>query len=133
MDMLADVLIFCHKLYDLIREILRIGRRKADTQFRTDLSHHFEKLSKVHILFPALPMVRIHILTKQGHLFIALGKAVTGLAYNGMGIPAALRTPGIRDNALRAYIVAASHYGDVCRYSVLVDAPRVDIGVSLFT
>ena len=128
MDVPADVGMRGHRLQHLVGDILRVGRREADPQLRTDPGDHLQELGERN----AFEVVRIDVLPEQSHLTVAAPEAVAGLADDGPGVAAALHTAGVRHDAVGADVVAPAHDRDECGHSALVYADGIDVGVSLF-
>ena len=69
------------------------------------------------------PAVGIDVLAQQGHFDAPGGQKIGNLGDDGLGLPAGLPAPDIRDHAVGAEIVAALHDGHQGRHRSLGPLP----------
>ena len=124
---MADIVLRSHDLQHFVGNILRIGRRKAHPHSGAGFGDHLQKTCEIAILI----IVRIDILSQQGHFFIAAGSALACFPDYGMIVPAAFCSARIRHYTVRAYVVASPHDGNKRRHTVAVEAHRLDVGIGL--
>ena len=113
MNMIADVVVPCHRLDQLVTDVLGMIGGETHSQLRADPGDHLQQFRKV-TSFPLrrFPVVGIHVLTEQGDFLVPFAENVTGFIHNGLRISASFRAPGVRNHAIRADIVASPHDRD---------------------
>lgn len=129
-DVLADVRVLRHSVYDFIGEVFRVRRSKPKSDFGIGLGCSNQQLSKpwswpipqlVH--FPEVLsitmkcsiallrdiMVAIYILPEEGYFLDSLLLQDSYFFENAIQLPTALPSPNEWHYAERAHIVAAPH------------------------
>ena len=103
MDMAADVLIPCHRVYHLVTDILRMRCGEPHAQNRAYFRHHRKQVREIHLLFWCVrifPQIGIHILAEKSNLLVSLGEHIAGLPHDSMRVTAALGSTGIGHHAI---------------------------------
>ena len=110
MNVPADLGLVSHDLYQIVGQVLRMGRHETDPLQALDPAGPPEKVRKAHRDLQCLP-VRIHVLAEEHDLLYAVLYQSPDLREDVLRFPAPLPSSDIGDDAVSAEIVAS--VGDI--------------------
>ena len=109
MDVLTDMLPVLDRINQLVTDVLRMRGHKAHAANALHLVHHAHEIGKIRLF--VVFAVRVHILSEQRHLGIALRDRTAHLRHDLLRRTAALTSAHIGYDAVGTVVVAAIHDG----------------------